>query len=680
MAHCKMNTNRYMQKQCDGCWKINTPPRNLDESQAIKTHDTLSELERCALKGCVSCRVIRRALWLSHLTWQEAQKLSQDYQSFLVAIQFRQSTLRVLLAREGAAVVRTTVSYTDGNIGDVSLSRSPDNIYAEAISWYKDCNISSHSECFHLKWSNRNPANLVHAAEGSANYRLIDTSQTKHLREYAALSYQWGNTEANRPAKTTRENREQRRRGSPIAELPQTIQDAIRIAQKLGLEYVWVDTMCIPSGADWNHEASRMHEIYGNARITLCACASEVSTDGMLHEREAWKFKSETCQLDNHRFLANLDMPLNEMRIRSPLFSRGWTLQEERLSPRILYICGQRMFWSCCGGQRTELGRASGTARREYEIPEEDANLRDPQQFLKDRYHRKAEEMHEQWLDIVMAYTRRGMHDSDDRFRAISGLAAQYLTLYCDEDNKVVGQEYLAGLWRTTMAQELAWSMPEGEPKRPDDLGLFHRAPSWSWVSVPLESTIVMQHTTNAKPWDEKNFQVLQEGAPAEDALSTAKRGALVKSLEVQGHLRHFIGPRSQLICWDKIKSRSGRADEYDTSKFPSERVHCREPKSGKILTLEPHVKAIVGQLDYAYPDQDSPGPWHFVADDALKDLYCLQVGTSSMLLLEKTTYSAADGSENKLSSLPAYRRVGVCNNFDEMFFTRAPLARIVLV
>ncbi|KAL8905424.1 MAG: hypothetical protein Q9207_002664 [Kuettlingeria erythrocarpa] len=341
------------------------------------------------------------------------------------------------------------------------------------------------------------------------------------------------------------------------------------------------------------------------------------------------------------------------------------------------------MFWSCSRGQRIEVGSARETERRAYEIAEEDSKLRDPQRFLKDRYNRKTGDMHEQWLDLVMAYTRRGMCDSDDRFRAISGLATQYLVPYLHGD-RVSGQEYLAGLWRKTMAQELAWSMPDGTPKRPGSISLLHQAPVWSWASVPLESAIVMQHTTHAKPWNEQHFQVLQERAPEhDDALGAAERGAFVKSLKVQGQLCRFIDPRSRLIRWDRFRSRSARGGgQYDTSEFRSETVHGRHRTSGKILMLEPHVKEIVGQLDYAYPDQDDPGPWHFVADEALTDLYCLQVGTSSMLLLERTSYSAADGVfGNGFMGLSAYRRVGVCNDFDEMFFlTRGCLTQIFLV
>ena len=37
-----------------------------------------------------------------------------------------------------------------------------------------------------------------------------------------------------------------------------------------------------------------------------------------------------------------------------------WTLQEERLTPRMLYVCGQRMYWSCLVSQHVETGQIGG--------------------------------------------------------------------------------------------------------------------------------------------------------------------------------------------------------------------------------------------------------------------------------------------------------------------------------
>lgn len=157
---------------------------------------------------------------------------------------------------------------------------------------------------------------------------LKDTSQEK-LVPYAALSYLWG-TETTNDAEekkiilateTTRENLSRRRQSFLASDLLKTIQDAIQLTWRLGILYIWVDSMCIPQDSDWNHEASKMHEVYGNAHVTLCACSSEKLTDGLFRHREAWKHRSRPCHLGDGQFLANFDMPLNEIRWNTPLFS-----------------------------------------------------------------------------------------------------------------------------------------------------------------------------------------------------------------------------------------------------------------------------------------------------------------------------------------------------------------------
>jgi hypothetical protein len=78
-----------------------------------------------------------------------------------------------------------------------------------------------------------------------------------------------------------------------------------------------------------------MHKVYSNALFTLCACATRQATENLIDQREAWTKIMEPCRLGG-QFLTTTDMSLNELRLRSPLADRAWTLQEERLSPRML--------------------------------------------------------------------------------------------------------------------------------------------------------------------------------------------------------------------------------------------------------------------------------------------------------------------------------------------------------
>jgi hypothetical protein len=62
-----------------------------------------------------------------------------------------------------------------------------------------------------------------------------------------------------------------------LAQLSQTLQDAIEITRLLGFQYLWVDSMCMiqDDDNDWLQEANAMGAIYENAYCTLAA------TDGI---------------------------------------------------------------------------------------------------------------------------------------------------------------------------------------------------------------------------------------------------------------------------------------------------------------------------------------------------------------------------------------------------------------
>lgn len=234
-----------------------------------------------------------------------------------------------------------------------------------------------------------------------------------------------------------------------------------------------------------------------------------------------------------------------------------------------------------------------------------------------------------------------------DRFPALSGLAAQYFYPYTVEGN-VRGQEYLAGLWRKTFAKDLAWSVQC--PNHPSG-SLLYVAPAWSWASVPLCTTTTMQHKfTSTDEFELLEESQLEKAGQSDKVLNVAKQGALIKSVKVRGRMRRFIKNKSKEKKWIEVQAKIGCEDGYNFSRCNSDFVHCRHPTKGKVLVYEPHKSEIVGQLDYDCLEEDNPGPWHFIAD-GLKELYCLEIGKSSLLLLEKskdTENNERDGKHGK--------------------------------
>ena len=142
------------------------------------------------------------------------------------------------------------------------------------------------------------------------------------LVPYAALSYIWGTQLAKfkeakaltKLHKTTKDlkdgegkiikkdggNLTERRTLFSATQLPRTIRDVIKLTWDLGMRYIWIDAMCILPGTDWNDEASKMHEVYGNAYVTLAVCSSEMSTGGLLTKRQAWQYRRDRCRLQDN--------------------------------------------------------------------------------------------------------------------------------------------------------------------------------------------------------------------------------------------------------------------------------------------------------------------------------------------------------------------------------------------
>ncbi|KAI0162163.1 hypothetical protein GGR57DRAFT_453282 [Xylariaceae sp. FL1272] len=86
------------------------------------------------------------------------------------------------------------------------------------------------------------------------------------------LSHRWGPGYA---MKLTTNNYTQLCRGVNVEMLPPLYQDAIVVMDKLGVEYLWIDSLCIiqegDEGADWQREVSRMERVYAGSFCNIAA-------------------------------------------------------------------------------------------------------------------------------------------------------------------------------------------------------------------------------------------------------------------------------------------------------------------------------------------------------------------------------------------------------------------------
>ena len=306
--------------------------------------------------------------------------------------------------------------------------------------------------------------------------------------KWVALSHRWGQDDF---LTLVTSNVEEMERGIILSRLPATFRDAIVITRLLGLQYLWIDSLCIiqDSVNDWLNESADMPNIYRNAYVTVAAAATDKSTGGIFVDR-IWTANSKPCQLPiplAQSKASDSDMSFGTLHFDVPfdlnpsneeinhLRTRAWCFQESQLSHRLLTFDRQQLSYTCVREGLLESRALPGSLAREGR----NTFLSQFQQPLVPGDSARLRQLIIIWYNLLSDYTRRELTSSNDKLVAISGVANVIGTCIHDE--------YYAGLWRKDMPGALLWS-PYDEELLPSpheaSLPSCYRAPSWSWASI----------------------------------------------------------------------------------------------------------------------------------------------------------------------------------------------------
>lgn len=316
--------------------------------------------------------------------------------------------------------------------------------------------------------------------------KVIYARKASVTEPYMTLSHCWGSADF---VKLTEATHDYLTTGFRISILPNTFRDAVIAAQRLGLPYVWIDSLCIlqDSREDWCREASAMKDVYKNAMCNIAATGSADSKGGCFRNRnidlvqpcilEKGPFKQRGRFVLEHLGFWDTDLGA------APLNVRAWVMQERLLSRRILHFGKEQLFWECCELDACEtypagvpyqfLERANAATKLGLGIKNTGPN-HNPEDYLI-----SLEKTYWTWADIVTAYRRCNLTKAEDKLIAFSGIAKEVQSL-------LGGDTYLAGLWRSDLASELLWRVESCEKAdgSPSSRPSTYRAPSWSWAAV----------------------------------------------------------------------------------------------------------------------------------------------------------------------------------------------------
>lgn len=293
--------------------------------------------------------------------------------------------------------------------------------------------------------------------------RLVEPASGT-IAPFIALSYCWGDGNS---VTTTSGTIDDHKDGIVTSRLPQTLQDAVQLTRELGVQYLWIDALCIiqDSAEDWQIESAKMGSIYSDAHVTIAAISAPTAKDGFLRSklddrevRMAWP--------DGSLVKARITASDDSYRDDNPWGTRGWTFQEKILATRIILYSNTEARWVCQGMSVCECGSATLTVKDDVLVEEREAAStiwRLSQPSVAHRF----------WTALVSTYSERSLTVETDRLPALSGIASTIAG--------VSKSTYIAGLWKEDLLQGLFWSR-----STPAEVSLpgVYRGPTFSWARV----------------------------------------------------------------------------------------------------------------------------------------------------------------------------------------------------
>ncbi|KAI1361771.1 hypothetical protein F5Y08DRAFT_290547 [Xylaria arbuscula] len=296
---------------------------------------------------------------------------------------------------------------------------------------------------------------------------------------YASLSYCWGGPQ---PFCLTDDTIAQLTQGIDVSILPPTLRDAVTALSFLGLEYMWIDALCIKQDDDIDKELeiSRMSLYYGHNTVTISAASAAACTEGFLSStstRGTFAAGPFRISLATPGGAGNVQLTQYTKPPAEPIASRGWTYQESLLSRRLVIFGSREVYWTC----NTVTGTYGGSdAMSESKYSTVNSQLLGTTRNLSNilEYPFKFA-----WSDVVKEFMTRQLGVESDKLLAIAALASRMAQEAEKQGNPVI---YLAGLFIDTRsiigwADQLLWRVdsPQGTRRA----GLY-RAPSWSWACI----------------------------------------------------------------------------------------------------------------------------------------------------------------------------------------------------
>ena len=446
-----------------------------------------------------------------------------------------------------SAVFGVDVSAWDTELSRNDTSNDCPTTQALAVKWYENClsnEDGKHVVCNKKRDHHFLPTRLldVRHASQTSQLRLICTADPDSILKggtnYLTVSHCWGVWGASENPTLLGTNLNIRKeQGLSLNSLPTTFRDALKVAAWLSIDWIWIDCLCIiqDSKEDWLKEASMMDKVYQNAELNICADFGVDSRAGVFAERTLLDITAPEIQsMKNQRkWQMTMNNAFSWMN-SAPSLSRAWIHRELQLARRILHFSNKELVWECCGEEGNSFASETmpgGAPFKRIFNREGRFKLGHAQSIVSPNDADTAEHsdsIHKLWISICEGLSSKSLTYPTDMPVILSSLAKEFQQVVPDD-------EHVAGLWRSTLPESLAWRTMGRKPHE-----LPYIAPSWSWMSTTTKVTMAVRSRFQNK-LPVADVMRIETEMEYDDPYGPLSKGVL----HVEGYLRrlhfHFV-------------------------------------------------------------------------------------------------------------------------------------------
>ncbi|CAG9981813.1 unnamed protein product [Clonostachys byssicola] len=387
---------------------------------------------------------------------------------------------------------------------DLSPNTGGNATWSLVRDWLATC-FQSHDDCNAKKDKDFRPPYLLRPGGNSETFHLVEAKDVDTGTRYATLTHCY--TFNNDSLKLSSLQ--------PLSSLPQTYRDAFTIVSQLGLEYLWIDHLCVSQDAqnDLSMYKNKMirRRILSNSFIGISAAWSISPSSGIFVNRDLELLRpySFPFPIDSNSNLVPFKFAYaerDEGNIKrfemEPLHQSARATHDRLLVPRVLHFTSQMVYWECHGMQCDELGLILKGENDSCDVGTEGKMTRDGKSvsklwkpLIKVLYNQKhdnpIDQIHYRWLCFIEHYSRLQVL-REEKLPLLENLVSEITDLLLKEG--CADTKYLFGMWRSLIPMTLPWLALGYSQRRSRKVYI----PTWSWASV---GSVTVRHAMETIAW-----------------------------------------------------------------------------------------------------------------------------------------------------------------------------------